>query len=208
MARATRRTDGLVCVILAAGGSSRLGAPKQLVRHRGRALVRRAADAAEAAGLPPVVVVGADALRVRALLARSHPRAVVVGNARWADGLATSLRRALTAVPRDARAVLFMLADQPLVDAGSLARLIEAWRRRPSQAAAARYAGRLGVPAIIPRRAWAELRALSGDVGARRLLERAPRVTEVDLPEAAFDVDTPEDLARLASGRHEGALAR
>ena len=143
----------VTAVVLAAGGSSRLGVPKQLVRLRTRALLIRAVRAARTAtGRRVIVVVGAETLRLRALLARSFPGAAIeiVQHAGWRSGLAGSVRRGLRAVPADAHAVLFALSDQPLVDERSLARLVAAWRRRPARAAAARYSGRLGVPAILP----------------------------------------------------------
>jgi len=89
-----------------------------------------------------------------------------------------------------------LLVDQPRVDAAALRRLVGAWRRRPGLPAAARYAGHAGVPAVLPRRHWRAVRALRGDEGARALLRDRP-VTLVELPEAAFDVDTPEDFRRL-----------
>lgn len=196
---ARRRFDSVTCVILAAGGSSRLGRGKQLVRHRGRALLRRAVDAAErTTARPPVVVVGADGLRLRALLRRSHPRCIVVTNAQWREGLGSSLGTGLRAVPANTDAVLFMLTDQPFVDAAALTRLLGAWQRRPARPAAARYSGRVGVPAVIPRRLCRALRNLRGDAGARGLLQSAAALTVVDMPEAAFDVDLPADLERLS----------
>jgi len=92
-----------------------------------------------------------------------------------------------------------LLVDQPRVDAAALHRLLVAWRRRPGVPAAARYAGRAGVPAMLPRRHWRAARALRGDEGARSLL-RGVQVTLVDMPEAALDVDTPEDLLMLGRG--------
>lgn len=190
---------GLATVLLAAGGSSRLGRPKQLVRFRGRPLLRRAVDAAAAATSGPiVVVVGAEGMRLRALLARTHGRRVeIVQHAAWREGLSSSLRRGLDATPPGTSAVLFLLADQPLVDAASLGRLVAAWQRRPAYAAAAAYSGRLGVPAILPRHLFRALAALRGDEGARRVLAAERRVTRVDMPEAAVDVDTAEDLRKL-----------
>ena len=191
----------VTAIVLAAGGSSRLGTPKQLARRRARTLLARAVDAAFAATRRRViVVVGADALRLRTTLARSlpHRKVEIVYHAGWQSGLAGSLRRGIDALPDDARAVLCVLADQPLVAARSLSRLIDAWRRRPAHAAAARYSGRLGAPAILPRRSFPALRALTGDQGARRVLATDPYVTIVEMPEAAYDVDTMDDLARLA----------
>jgi molybdenum cofactor cytidylyltransferase len=150
-----------------------------------------------------VVVLGSHALRLRSLLrraARTHRRGRAVRvayNALWATGLASSLRAGLDALPRDARAALVMLVDQPNVDATSLRRLIDAWRTRPGVPAAARYAGRAAVPAILPRRLWSMLRTLDGDAGARTLLRDAPALTLVDMPEAELDVDTVKDLAHL-----------
>jgi molybdenum cofactor cytidylyltransferase len=186
-------------LILAAGGSSRLGRPKQIVRYRGRPLLERAVAAAAAVvSTPPVVVLGARAVQFRSLLTRSGRPCAISYNPRWRQGLAGSLRVGLDALPPRSAAVLVLLADQPLVGAAALGRLVEAWRRRPNLPAAAEYGGHLGVPAILPRRFWAALRALEGDVGARRALAAAPRVTAVPMPEAAYDVDRPEDLARLA----------
>ena len=189
----------LACVLLAAGGSRRLGAPKQLLRRRGRSLLLHAFGAARAAApnSPLIVVLGAHALRLRAHLRRHGAAARVVTNAGWDTGLASSLRAGLAAVPSRAQAVLVLLTDQPLVGAAALRRLIVAWRRRPSLPAAARYAGRVGVPAILPRRTLRAVRELDGDGGARALLRNAVEITLAEMPEAELDIDTPADAARL-----------
>ena len=196
---AAGRRARIACVLLAAGGSSRLGRPKQLVRRRARPLTLHALDAARAAGAAPlIVVVGADGLRMRALVRRSGGIAVrAVANPRWHNGLATSLQVGLAALPRGVDAVLVLLVDQPDVDARALRRLCDAWRRQPGVAAAAYYDRRPGVPAILPRKTWSSVRGLHGDVGARALLRASAKLTLVSMPEAAFDVDTPADLARL-----------
>lgn len=201
-AHSRRPLAGLGCVILAAGASRRFGRPKQLARHRAVPLLARALDAAaRAVPTRPVVVLGANAVRLRAMLRRMAVPCAVVLNPGWTRGLASSLQAGLDALPAGARAVLVVLADQPHVDAAALRGLARAWRRRPGLPAAASYAGRIGVPAILPRRTWPALRALEGDMGARRVLGAAPRVTAVAMPEAALDVDRPEDLARLRRGR-------
>ncbi|HLF11018.1 MAG TPA: nucleotidyltransferase family protein [Gammaproteobacteria bacterium] len=196
---APRFARGLSCVVLAAGESRRLGAPKQLVRRRMRPLLLRAVDLASTIVGPQsvIVVLGAHALRLRALLRRNRAPVRAVLNARWRDGLASSLQAGMLAVPARSQAVLVLLVDQPNVDARALHRLIDAWRKRPALPAAARYAGHAGVPAILPRSFWPAVHRLRGDVGARALLRDAAQLTLVDTPEAAFDIDTPDDLALL-----------
>jgi CTP:molybdopterin cytidylyltransferase MocA len=185
-------------VLLAAGGSRRLGFPKQLLRRRGRPLLAHAVVAArEAAPAGPLVVVlGSAALRLRAVVRRAARDAIIVTNTHWSDGLASSLQAGLAAVPRRTAAMLVLLVDQPGVDARALRRLLAAWRRRPGVAAAAFYAGRPGVPAVLPRRYWPAIRALEGDTGARGLLQDRA-ITTVTMPEAQLDIDTPADVARF-----------
>ena len=199
VASAARLRPRFACVLLAAGGSRRLGRPKQLVRRRGRTLLEHAVEAARGAapGAPLVVVLGAEALRLRTLLRRCDAAARPVVNFRWTSGLGSSLAAGLDALPSTVDAALVLLVDQPNVGAAALRRLIAAWRRRPTVPAAARYLGRAGVPAILPRRSWRALRGVEGDSGARALLRGASAVTLVDLPEAELDIDTPEDAARL-----------
>ena len=202
-----RRRAPLSCVLLAAGASRRLGRPKQLVRRGNQPLLLNALASARGALGPDaatVVVLGAGALRLRNVLRRAAQRAgngaasaCVVYNPLWRTGLAGSLRTGLAALPSSAPAALVMVVDQPDVDAAALSRLISAWRKRPRVPAAAHYAGRAGVPAILPRRLWRVARSLEGDVGARALLRNAPELTLVEMPEAELDIDTVEDLARV-----------
>jgi molybdenum cofactor cytidylyltransferase len=193
--------------LLAAGGSKRLGRPKQLVRRGNRPLLLSALAAVRGAlggDGATVVVLGSGALRLRNVLRRAAPRklngsasAYVAYNALWRAGLASSLRVGLDALPRTASAALVTVVDQPNVDSAALSRLIAAWRKRPHVAAAAHYAGHAGVPAILPRRLWHASRSLEGDSGARALLRRARELTLVEMPEAELDIDTEEDVARL-----------
>ena len=188
--------------MLAAGSSARLGRPKQLVPYEGEPLVRRAARAVVQAGAQPVVVVlGAHADLVAPAL-DGVAGVVAVAHARWADGMGASLAAGLDALdslaPRDPfDGVLLTVCDQPLVDAAALGALLAAFGG-PTSAAAAEYAGTLGVPAVIGREHLNALRALTADTGAGRWLRaHAALVTRVPLPAATFDVDTEEDVARL-----------
>jgi molybdenum cofactor cytidylyltransferase len=185
-------------VVLAAGGSTRLGRPKQLLELRGEPLVRRAARIAAEAGYDPVVVVlGAEAEAVAGALG---PPWHAVANPRWGSGAASSVRaglEALQALRPGVEGVLLLACDQPLLEPRHLAALAAALG--PGRAiAASRYAGTLGVPALFARELFGELLALAGERGARGVVARDPRrVAAVDLPEAARDVDTEEDWAAL-----------
>lgn len=192
-----RAEDGprLAGLVLAAGGARRFGAPKQLALVGGRSLVATAAQLALdccAAGV--VVVSGAHAPAVEAAI--GHLPVTVVRNEAWHEGLASSLRRGVQAMPAHAEACLVLLCDQAAITAADLMRLVEAWQGFPQRMAAAGYAGTAGVPAIFPRAVWPALARLRGDHGARRLLAGAAALTVVAMPNAAVDVDTPADLRR------------
>jgi len=188
--------------VLAAGGSTRLGIPKQLIEFRGEPLVRRAArSAADAGAAPVIVVVGATAADT-ILALNGLPLTSTVFNERWREGLASSLVTGIRELQRlDARVdgVLLVMADQPLVDAAALRRLLAAFAEG-ARLAAAEYSGTTGVPAVIGREHLDSLLALEGDAGAGRWLRKKDRaVRRVPLPEAALDVDTTEDAALLAT---------
>lgn len=189
--------QSLGAIVLAAGGSSRLGHPKQLIIHAGETLVRHAALAALEAGADPIVVVlGSDAARVAPEL--NIPSVQIVINENWENGLASSLSAGLHAITakRSCDAVMVTLADQPLVDSTALERLISAFDANHRIVAAA-YAGTVGVPAIFGSEHIPELLLLEGDTGASKWMRaRIHDVTAVPLPEAELDIDTQADAAR------------
>jgi len=184
-------------VVLAAGPARRFGSAKQLARVAGQPLLYTAvARAYEVTGNALVVVLGAEAAKLAPLLAH-FPGSVIV-NHEWREGLASSIRAGVARLPPGCNGVLLLLADQAAVTADDLGRLAGTWRRQPQYIAAALYAGTLGAPAIFPRSMFRELTELRGDAGARPLLRRNPElVVSVPMPNAAIDVDTPEDLLAL-----------
>lgn len=197
---AGRRRSGLAAIVLAAGGSTRLGRPKALLRFRQEALLARCCRlAARAVDGPVLVVLGAGRQRLRSLLARRSPRVGIAVNPRWPDGLAASLQTGLAQLPSGVDGALILLVDQAWLMPGDLKSLVARWRRRAGQPAAACYVGRHGAPAVIPRRFFAQLAGLRGDCGARQLLRELGSITSVSMPRAAFDVDTPADAARLSA---------
>jgi molybdenum cofactor cytidylyltransferase len=188
---------GLHVLVMAAGASTRLGQPKQLVKLGGRPVLHRVvANAASLAGHAVTVVLGAHARELTHLLAHS-PASVVVHRG-WEEGLGSSIRFGVAALPPASAAVMIVLGDQVAVTADDLKRLASAWGGEESVIAASVYQQRVGVPAIFPRICFAELAELRGDQGARLVLERNEyRLTRVPMPNAALDLDTPADLAAL-----------
>ena len=194
-------------IVLAAGRSTRFhghggpGQHKLLARVGGSTVVRRSVQAAIDSGVGPVVVVtGAAASEVATALAGLPVRAV--HEPAFADGMATSLRRGLEALESTVDAVLIALGDQPGVRAEAYRRLATGWRETRAAIVVPRYADSVAPshPMLFDASVFGELRALRGDVGARTVISRdATRVMTVPLEwPAARDVDTPDDLTRVA----------
>ncbi len=200
-AHADPAADAIAIVLLAAGGSTRFGSPKQLLPFRGRTLLRHAAEQAAASrGRPVVVVLGASADACAEQVADLGVR--VVRNDLWTEGMASSIRVGLDDVDRvapHADGVLLMLGDQPLVSTALIDSVIDARRRTRQPMAAVQYPdGALGVPAVFARACFDDLRRLTGASGAQGLLRRdASRVAAVASEQPALDVDTPEEYERL-----------
>lgn len=183
-------------VVLAAGASRRLGEPKQLVRLEGETLIHRITRTALEVCDPVLVVVGCEHGRVQEAL--SGLRVCCLHNLEWEEGMASSLRTAVSALPLDARAVLLLVCDQPAVDHALLEAMLDQHRVHPSRRIACAYSGTLGIPALLPRADFDALLDLRGDQGARGLL-KAEGVLAVPFPGGELDVDRPEDLARLSN---------
>jgi CTP:molybdopterin cytidylyltransferase MocA len=194
--------SGLHILILAAGSSKRLGQPKQLVRLGGQpALHRVVSNAVAVAGHAVTVVAGAHVRELTYLLNQT-PASMVV-NRHWEEGMGSSLRFGVTTLPPACEAVLVLLGDQVAVTKDDLRRLIGAWKGQEEVLAAAVYERHAGVPAIFPRICFPELAALRGDEGARSVSQRNQfRLVRVGMPNAAVDLDTPEDLAALSECFH------
>ena len=185
--------------MLAAGAGSRFGGGKLLARLGGRPLIEATLDGLRGAPVDEtIVVVGTEGERLRDLSTASGAR--VVENRDWAEGMSTSVRAGLGACSPESRAAVVVLADQPLVGAGAVGRLVEAFEDG-ARVAVATYGGELRNPALFAREVWPLLeREMSGDRGARAVFARHPElVTEVPCDDVAdpADVDTVEDLRRL-----------
>ena len=193
---------GVSAVILAAGGSTRLGQPKQLLRLKGsdETLLERAARLAEEAGAGPIfVVLGADAEAIQRAVDLSN--CVVLLNPEWREGMASSLRVGIGAVMEQAPAAsgaLLMVCDQPALTAEHICKLLASHQSEPEILAASRYAGRAGVPVVTPRVVFPALLTLTGDQGAQAIFGRSGlRIKEIEFAGGEWDIDTEEDLRRI-----------
>jgi molybdenum cofactor cytidylyltransferase len=188
----------IAAVVLAAGKSTRFGAQKLLAPAGGSCVVRCAVDRAAASGVAEtIVVVGADANAVRAALDGSGAR--IVENAAYADGMSTSLAAGIAALAAHTEAALIALGDQPLVPAEAYAAVLAEFAAHRARIVAPWYNGVRGHPVLFAAPLFGELRAATGDEGARGVIARDPgRVAAVrlDLP-APVDVDDPAALAAL-----------
>ena len=201
----------VAAVVLAAGRSTRMGGPNKLLADIARRpLVRIAAEEALASRAKPVIVVtGHQREQVETALAGLPVQ--FVHNPEYADGLGTSVRAGIAAVPADADGAIVCLGDMPQVDAGLIDRLIAAFD--PDQGALVvmpTFEGRRGNPVLWSRRFFPDLTAIEGDVGARHLIGRySEAVVEVPLAgkAALVDVDTPEALVGVRA-EIEGAFAK
>jgi molybdenum cofactor cytidylyltransferase len=194
-------TGGVGAVVLAAGSSSRLGRPKQVIRFRGESLLRRAARAALAGGCSPVVVVTG----AYAELSKRELDGLDVGvafNHRWQTGMASSIGvglRALLTADINASAAVFLLCDQPHIDSDIVSRLTKAHRLTRGSVIASSYGDSFGAPALFSRSLFGELARLEGGAGAKRLIERhASDAHFIPFRGGEVDLDTPEDLASLS----------
>jgi CTP:molybdopterin cytidylyltransferase MocA len=190
---------GVSAVLLAAGAGSRFGGGKLLAPYRGRPLIEASlSNLADAPVEETVVVVGESAERLREVCAPYDVR--VVENPDRAQGQSTSVLAGLRSLEPEARAAVVLLADQPLVGAGVVERLVAAFEKG-ARVAVATYDGRPRNPVLFSREVWPLLMAeLSGDEGARPFLRRHPELVArvpCDGVGDPADVDTVEDLRRL-----------
>lgn len=187
-------------ILLAAGGSRRLGRPKQLLDYEGCSMIKYAAVTALIAEFPTVVVLGASAKKIEKELIDLDVGTVI--NADWKRGISSSIIRGLSALKRkvpDLDGVIIMLCDQPRVSPRTLQTLEKKYHQTGMPIVASVYDRTAGVPALFGYEMFGELMTLEGDKGAQSLISKYEDalVTYIDAPEASFDVDTPEDAKML-----------
>ena len=217
----------IAAVILAAGESSRLGQPKQLIQFRGKTMVRRVVDAASEAGCQPILVVVGNTTQAPHLHSPRSPRgetrqdeievadaisselkntgATIIANPNWKCGIGTSIRagvQRLIDTASGVEATVLLACDQPFVDRAVIDGLVTLRHQTGKPMVAATYAGTLGVPALFDQSLLPELLRLDDSAGAKSIILSNPdQVAGFPFPEGKIDIDTAEDWQRLSCSK-------
>ena len=196
----------IAAVILAAGESSRLGQPKQLIQFRGKNLVRRVVDAASEAGCQPILVVLGSGKHGQGISSELKDiGATIIANPNWKCGIGTSIRAGvqhLIDIASRVEATVLLACDQPFVDRAVLDGLMTLYHETLKPIVAASYAGTLGVPALFDRSLLPELLRLDDSAGAKStILSNRDQVAEFPFPEGKVDIDTAEDWQRFCCSK-------
>ena len=194
------KQDKITIIILAAGAATRMGKPKQLLTYKSDTVLGRTIATANALSQEkPVVILGAHAQEIKAKHAQHHAHFAI--NPKWEEGMGNSLvfglRTALEAHPQ-LEAIMVLLADQPLIQAGYLQRMVGQYAHANTPIIATQYENGAGVPAIFDKSLFPKLMELKGDTGARKIIGDHPEKVVLN-PEdkSLFDIDTPGDYQHL-----------
>ncbi len=184
-------------IVLAAGGSSRFGEPKQLLLWKGQPIIRHVLFTAIKAGLDPiVVVVGASGQDVESVISDLPVR--IVNNDEWMSGVSSSIRIGMTALPKEVGGVVFVQADQPQISDTLIKKLVEIHQASLSPIVAPQINGKRGNPVLFDKNTFSDLFMLKGDVGGRTLFSHFPVQTVIlEDSNQLFDIDTPEDYKKF-----------
>jgi molybdenum cofactor cytidylyltransferase len=187
-------------IVLAAGASVRMNSPKQLLKFESKTLLRRVVETSiESICNPIVIVLGANFEILTQEI--EDLSAEIVFNPDWQSGLSSSIKvgiENLLKIAPDIAASVITLADQPFVTTNHINLFVEKFYQSNDLIIAAEYNGTIGVPAIFAREVFDDFKQLLGDRGAKPIMEkRRERLSTIALPEAAFDVDTPQDFAKI-----------
>ncbi|CAN5841930.1 hypothetical protein BH20ACI4_BH20ACI4_06090 [soil metagenome] len=196
-------------IILAAGSSSRLGQPKQLLRFEEKTFLRRSVESAQKSNcFPLVVVLGANFEKIAVEI--KDLNCELVFNADWETGMNSSIKtgvKKMLEIAPDISALIIALCDQPFVQSTHFNQLIRKYVETKKPIVAGFYNETFGVPALFAKEIFPELLNLEGDKGAKEIIRKNPDlVAKMYLPEAAFDIDTEEDVKKLDTGKFKNRL--
>ncbi|WP_310428975.1 nucleotidyltransferase family protein [Chamaesiphon sp. VAR_48_metabat_135_sub] len=192
----------IAAVILAAGASTRMGTPKQLLEWQGRSLLRSITETAIAADCDPIIIVlGASSDRMQAEIIDLPVQ--IVNNPEWQTGMGSSIRTGIQALldrNMDVNAAILLLCDQPFVSVQIIRQLRSIYATTHQSIVASSYRNTIGVPALFDRQLFPELLKLDCAEGAKRVIKNHPNATAtIDFPQGSIDIDTPKDYQQILS---------
>lgn len=190
-------------IILAAGSASRMGKPKQLLSYQGSSLISHAVEIGLNSTCKPVVVVlGAYIEQIKPTINKFPVQ--IIENPHWKTGMSSSIRAGITAIKENnpkLDALIIALGDQPLISTAVFNKLVQNYQKTGNIIIAATYSDVIGVPALFSSVLFPELINLEGDRGAKALIGKyKDELLSISIPEAAIDIDTPEDYQKLLIG--------
>lgn len=202
MSKIIRELPGVGLIILAAGNSSRLGMPKQLVNFQGQTLLQKiTGEAVSSVCRPIVMVLGANDREFSKFLKSFDSEIEIVKNEEWRQGMGTSIScgvKAITEIDEKLNGIVLCVCDQPFVNAALINNLADIFLHQPSKIVASAYDQTLGVPALFDKSLFKDLMALQGKSGAKNIIEDfIDETLAIDFPAGEFDIDTSEDLQKL-----------
>ena len=192
--------SNIAIIILAAGASTRMGRPKQLLPYQGRSLLRHTIENAVASVCKPIVVVlGANAENIRSQISESDIK--IVENPDWHLGMSSSIRRGISSIITDYQnidAAVITVGDQPFLSADIINHLVSKYHNTKKPIIACEYANTLGVPVLFNQSFFSKLANLTEDVGAKKLIKNHyHEVFSIPFPLGAIDIDTPDDYQQI-----------
>ena len=188
----------LSILILAAGNSSRLGHPKQLVEFEGETLIERITEIALAVSDDILIVLGGNAEMIMPKLEKFKDSISTIFNPDWHQGMGTSIRIGVEKLADKSDLILILLADQPFVSKPLLQNMLQIFANSQHPIVSCLYNQQLGVPMLFAKTIFRELLNLSGDRGAKSFLGNYENsIATLEFPEGVFDIDTVEDVEKL-----------
>ena len=187
-------------LILAAGNSSRLGSPKQLIEFEGKNLIERITETALSISEEVLIVLGGSEEVILPKLERFKGDVSTIFNPKWKQGMGTSISVGVEKLADKSDLILILLSDQPFVSKVLLQNMLQTYAKSQNSVVSCVYNNTLGVPILFDKSIFPELINLSGDKGAKSFLHLyEDKISTVDFPEGIVDIDTIEDVAKLRS---------
>ena len=188
----------LSILILAAGNSSRLGQPKQLIEFEGQTLIERVTETALMVSDNILIIFGGNSELIIPKIERFSDTISTIFNPNWQQGMGTSIRIGVENLAEKSDAILILLSDQPFISSLLLKNMIQIFQKSLNPIVSCLYNQQLGVPMLFDKSVFPELIKLSGDRGAKSFLHLyKDNISTIDFPEGIIDIDTFKDLEKL-----------